>query len=179
MDSVSPSLRRKKFKILKFGEVENYHYQKQRDLDPLAPTTKVNTVVPIDVHNAILDKKDQDHNAYSTSKSYSQNILNTAVMQSQIFTLVNLSAAYTGKGPEIALISLLAISLGLQLLIFILLVLLAKAKQEQLTQSITATDLNAFITSLTFFLLIITTAITGVSKIAGITGILTPNITST
>lgn len=151
--------RRKKFKVLNAKETENY--KRDRDISSPEPST----VVPIDVHQAIIDKKDQENNAYCTNKSFSQNILNTSIMQSQIFTLVNLFAIFSGKSSEIALATLLSVSLVLQFVIFVLLVLLAKAKEEQLTETLTATDLNAFITSLTFLLLIVTTAITAVSKI--------------
>lgn len=163
MDGSSPNLKKRKIKLLKMNEVENYQ-RLDRDLTD-SPTT---AAVSLDIHKAIMDKKDQENNSYCTSKSYSQNILNTAVMQSQIFTLVNLFSLYSGKSSEIALVTLLSLSLVLQFVIFVLLVLLARAKDEQLTETLTATGLNAFITSLTFLLLIVTTAITAVSKITNL-----------
>jgi len=170
----SPKPKRKQYKILNIHEAENYKKLRNNTRDLELPTT-TKSVVPVDVHQAILEKKDQENNAYCTSKSYSQNILNTSIMQSQIFTLVNLFAVYSGKSSEIALSVLLSLSLALQFIIFVLLVLLAKAKEEQLTETMTATDLNALITSLTFLLLIVTTAITAVSKITDFNAL---NVTS-
>lgn len=158
------------YKILTYEETCDLTWPRNHERSIELNTIENNnekSVIPLDIHKAVIDKLRIDDNLYATSKSNSQNFLNMAVVQTQILQLVNIAQYSTIRSWESVLISLLCISLSLQFVIFILLVLLAKSKTEQVTKYCLATNMNSLVTSLTVLLLIITTAITAVSKVAG------------
>lgn len=138
--------------------------QGARDTIPLVEQDE-RVLVPLDVHQAVIEKIQNDDNLYATSKSNSQNMLNISVIQTQILQLVNVSKRLI-SGWEAALISMLSLSLSLQFTIFVLLVLLAQSKTEQVTKYCMATGMNSLVTSLSGLLLIITSAITILSTIS-------------
>jgi hypothetical protein len=117
-----------------------------------------------------MTEKANDFNAYATSKSVSQNFLNTTSIASQITLLVLLFAASDGDltGFQVTLVILIVMSLSLQFTMFVLLVVLAQAKDEKIGRSCTATRLNTWVTSLSGLLMIISTAITAVTLKADI-----------
>ena len=103
-------------------------------------------------------------NTYATSKSVSQNLLNTALITQYVgivinrFTLRKNSDAFTGF--QIALLTFICLSFILQFLVFTLLVILSKATTEKVGKSCTTTGINALVTSLTGLSTIITIVIT-------------------
>jgi len=116
----------------------------------------------------LLEKKESDFNNYATSKSVSQEFLNTSSIQAQIAMLVGLFASRTHSetplnGFEIALIVLIGVSLLLQFVIFVLLVVLAKSTTEKVSRNCTATNINNTVTSLSGLGLIVNLIISVVS----------------
>lgn len=102
---------------------------------------------------------ENEFNHYATSKSVSQNMLNTAAFQAQVLILVNTLHSEL-SGYEVALVVLVALSMALQVIVFILLVLLAKSKNISGTigqYSVNGT--NSLVTALTGVLLLITSSI--------------------
>lgn len=132
--------------------------------------------------------KETEHkfDAYATSKSVSQGMLNTASIQSLITQLVNIFIANTVNGAastmrplnhfQIALVSLIGLSLLVQFLVFVLLVILAASRSKQVTETITTTCLNSTVTMLSGVLLIISSAI---SILSISSAIVTPTTNST
>jgi len=103
-------------------------------------------------------------NNYATSKSVSQNLLNTAVITQYIGILINLFTIrnITGKftGFQIALLAFICMSFLLQVLIFILLVILSKSTKENVGKNCTTTSINTWVTALTGVSTIVTIVIT-------------------
>jgi len=138
-------------------------------------------------HDLDLDKKQNDFDHYSTSKSVSQNMLNISTIQGLISTMVNTFAIYGEvglNGFQIALLVLIGVSVVLQFVIFVLLVVLAKSRKEKVNlkrgqkECATSTaDLNSTVTSLTGLLLIITSAIAILSIYS--TSTINPSLTAT
>ncbi len=114
----------------------------------------------------------QDSNAYATTKTYGQGHLNISAIQLQISMILFVSTT-AGRldGYQIALIVLICIALTTEFTIFVILAILANAKTDKIGTrcTCTATSLNALVTSMTGFLLILTTAITSVSVYAKVT----------
>lgn len=107
-------------------------------------------------------QKNKDHNfdSYATSKSVSQNLLNTASIQYLIvivFSILTRGTALTRL--DVALLCLISLSLSLQFSIFVFLVVLAQSRTETLSCGCTATSLNSAVTCLSGLLLIVTSAI--------------------
>lgn len=127
------------------------------------PNANDGSLLTLETHQAIVSKIKDDDNNYATSKSYSQNMLNISVVQSQVTLLVSVIAGPL-NGWAKALVSLLSLSLFLQLIIFFLLIILAKTKEEKIGTKFTTTGINAFVTALSGALLMTTTGITAVSK---------------
>lgn len=123
-----------------------------------------NSLLTLETHQAVLNKVRDSDNTYATSKSTSQSLLNLSVIQSQISLLVTVIAGPINGWAQ-SLITLLTLSLTLQLVIFVLLVILAKSKIEKIGKY-TATGINALVTTLSGILLMTTSAITAVSKFA-------------
>jgi threonine/homoserine/homoserine lactone efflux protein len=124
------------------------------------------------IRNKEKEMKDSNNkwNTYATSKSVSQNFLNTTTIASQITLMVLLFESTNGSytGFQITLIVLIILSLLLQLIVFILLVVLAQSKKEQVTNNVTSIRLNNVVTCLTGILLIINIGISAVSSNADI-----------
>lgn len=132
-----------------------------------------------------LKEKAQDNNEYATKKSVSQNQLNVSSIM-YLFSLF-LAVFSAGKDPatgyyrssQIALISLICLSVSIQFLIFILVTILANSKTEKLSNTrgcnCTAPSVNNLVTTLSGLLLIVTTAITSVSSYARVQGIFPTN----
>jgi hypothetical protein len=136
-----------------------------QDVSRLSETSDIenNSLLTLETHLSVISKiKDNDNN-YATSKSTSQSLLNLSVVQSQISLLVNVIAGPL-NGWAKSLVTLLSLSLILQLIIFVLLIILAKTKEEKIGTKFTATGINAFVTALSGVLLMTTSAITAVSK---------------
>lgn len=115
----------------------------------------------------LLDKKESDFNSYATSKSVSQEFLNTGTIQAEISLIVGLFASRDNslplRGFEIALITMVSLSLVIQFIMFILLFVLAAAKKEQISKRCTATMINSLVTSLSGLSLIINIVVSVVS----------------
>ena len=96
----------------------------------------------------LLELEREKFNTYATSKSVSQNLLNTSVITQYIgivinlFTIRNATSQFTGF--QIALLTFICISFVLQLVIFILLVILSKSKNEKVGKRCT-TDRRAHV----------------------------------
>lgn len=136
-----------------------------------------------ETHENVINQKEHAFDSYATSKSNSQNMLNMSVINTLISILVNLFRTITIQrrsldGFEISLVSLIALSLTLQFIIFVLLVVLAKSRTEQVTETITATSINAAVTSLSGLLLIVSSAIS-VLSIASPTTVSTASLFNT
>lgn len=114
--------------------------------------------------------KDTAFDAYATSKSVSQNLLNTASIQFLIVIVVSLLKRDPLRlvALDVALLVLISLSLVLQFTIFVLVVVLAQAREEQVTAACTATNLNSLVTTLSGALLIVTSAISVVTISTGI-----------
>ena len=144
----------------------------------LEPVPLVSGVAPHDhsICERALEIHKQDSNAYATTKTYGQGHLNISAIQLQISMLLFVSTT-AGRldGYQIALVVLICIALTTEFTIFVILAVLANAKTDQIGKSgacaCTATSLNALVTSMTGFLLILTTAITSVSVYAKVTGV--------
>lgn len=164
VETIGPQHPLQSYYIMTYEEVMTLHKNKHksRNIDPLDETK--NKVVPLDIYKAAIDKIQNDANMYATSKSTSQSMLNITVIQSQIFHLVNILQDGNINTWNIVLLVLLSNSLVLEFIIFVLLVLLAKSKTEQVTKYCTATPMNSWVTTLSGLLLILTTAITIISK---------------
>jgi Ninjurin len=115
----------------------------------------------------LLEKKENDFNAYATSKSVSQTFLDSSNIQAQIALLVALFAtrdnAIPLRGFEITLVTLIAASLVIQFLMFIMLFLLAASKDERMKGGCTATALNSLVTALSGLALILNIVVSVVS----------------
>ena len=151
--------------ILGYQAVSQFS-QPGNDNDPMQRMDP-DSLLTLETHQAVLDKIKEDDNTYATSKSTSQSLLNLSVIQSQISLLVAVIASPL-NGWSRALITLLTLSLTLQLVIFVLLVILAKSKTEAIGK-FTATGINALVTTLSGVLLMNTSAITAVSKFSNTT----------
>ena len=124
----------------------------------------------------------QDSNAYATTKTYGQGHLNISAIQLQISMLLFVSTT-VGKldGYQITLVVLICVALTTEFIIFVILAILAKSTTDKIGKGscpTTATSLNALVTSMTGFLLILTTAITSVSVYAKVTGVVLPHTTN-
>ena len=103
-------------------------------------------------------------NKYALHKSVSQNLLNTSVIQSHIGTLVYiLSNDIDNKGFEIAEISLISLSLTLQIFIFFALVWLTYRRQDYTSSFLSSEQINILVTYMSGITLIINIAITAIS----------------
>lgn len=102
-----------------------------------------------------IERLNNDHNNYSTSKSISQNLINTAYILILINTMITTIGIRTMNGYAIALIVIICISIFIQILMFILLVILAKTTTEKIGRTCTATKLNVWVTILSGILPII------------------------
>lgn len=170
VEVIGPQHPLQNYHIMTYKEVMYLHKNKHkvRDIAETLDETK-NRLVSLDIHQAVIDKIQNDANTYSTSKSTSQSLLNITVIQSQIFHLVSIIQNGNMNNWNIILIVLLSNSLILEFIIFVLLVLLAKSKTEQVTKYCTATPMNSWVTTLSGLLLIMTTAITIISKSTEVT----------
>ena len=105
--------------------------------------------------------KEQEFNQYATSKSVSQTLLDTSSIQAQIVILV--STLSSGPSPlstsQIGLVTLISISLALQFVIFLLLAILATSRLGKVGKCCTTPSINSLVTTLTGFLMIITSGI--------------------
>lgn len=175
---------KEKIKLLTYDEAISLYKlvnknQKNKTRDPLTLDVKTSEkAVPFDIHKTIIDKVKADDNTYATSKSVSQNMLNISVIQTQILQMVNILQYSTMNTWNIMLIVLLSNSLVLQFIIFTLLVLLAKSTTEQVTKYCMATGMNSLVTTLSGLLLIITSAITIISRSLGSSFLIGTNITN-
>lgn len=116
----------------------------------------------------VLEKKESEFNNYATSKSVSQEFLNTSSIQAQIAMIIGLFAARNiAESPltgfEITLLVAISVSLALQFVLFILLIILARSTTERVSRNCTATSINNTVTSLSGFGLIINLIISVVS----------------
>jgi len=97
-------------------------------------------------------------NAYATSKSVSQEFLNTSSIQAKIALLVGIFSAKDNTIPltdfEIGLIVVIAFSLCIQFIIFILLVLLAKTDTDKVYGTVDTKSVNDAVTILSGLALI-------------------------
>ena len=115
----------------------------------------------------LLELERDKFNTYATSKSVSQNLLNTAVITQYVGIMINLfkirnaSSGFTGF--QIALLVFICFSFTLQALIFVLLVILSKSTREKVGRCCTTTTINAWVTTLTGLSTIITIVITTLS----------------
>lgn len=106
-------------------------------------------------HDLEIERINNEHNNYTTSKSVSQNLINTSLIISLINTVVVVIKSGNLNGYKITLIVCIALSVSIQILMFILLVVLAKATQEKIGRSCTATQINVWVTILSGILPII------------------------
>ena len=118
-----------------------------------------------------LELQSIDSNSYATTKTYGQGHLNISAIQLQISMLLFVSAT---PGPldkyQITLVVLICIAMTVEFAIFVLLTILANAKTDKIgNRGCTATSINSLVTSMTGFLLMLTTAITSVSVYAKVT----------
>lgn len=117
-----------------------------------------------------LELQSIDSNSYATTKTYGQGHLNISAIQLQISMLLFVSAT---PGPldkyQITLVVLICIAMTVEFAIFVLLIILANAKTDKIGRGCTATSINSLVTSMTGFLLLLTTAITSVSVYAKVT----------
>ena len=108
---------------------------------------------------------DFDVNSYTTSKSVSQEMLNTSSIQYQIGLLISMFATRDNtiglSGFETTLLVFVAISLTSQFIMFVLLVLLAKTTTTMhVTRKCSVTSINNWVTTLSGLSLIINIIIT-------------------
>lgn len=185
LEPFKKNTKKRNIKLLTYDEAISLYKlinknQKNKTRDPLISEV-INTnekAVPFDIHKTIIDKVKADDNTYATSKSVSQSMLNISVIQTQILQMVNILQYSTMNTWNIMLIVLLSNSLVLQFIIFTLLVLLAKSTTEQVTKYCMATGMNSLVTTLSGLLLIITSAITIISRSLGSSILIGTNVTN-
>ena len=123
--------------------------------------------IPITSHKLAIQQKESKFNTYATSKSYSQEFLNTSNIQYQIGLIIALFSVRDNtqvlSGFEITLIVLVAISLSIQFIMVILLAMLARSTTEKCTTTCTTTSINSIVTILSGLSLILNITITVVS----------------
>lgn len=105
-------------------------------------------------HELELERINNKNNTYATSKSVSQNLINTAAILLLINTLITVVNNSNLNGNAIALIVFIGLSICVQIVMFILLVILAKSSEEQIGK-FTATGINVMVTVLSGILPII------------------------
>lgn len=106
-------------------------------------------------HQLEIVKINNDHNNYTTSKSVSQNLINTSLIISLINTVIAVIRAGNLNGYKITLMVCIGISVLIQIAMFVLLVILAKATEEKIGRTCTATKINVWITILSGILPIV------------------------
>lgn len=125
------------------------------------------STISINAHNLQLQEKENSFNTYATTKSVSQELLNTSNIQYQIGLIVGLFSIRDNsvglKGFEITLIVLVAVSLTLQLIMSLMLALLAKTTTDKCTKKCSAKSINSIVTILSGLGLILNITITVVS----------------
>lgn len=118
-------------------------------------------------HKIAIQRQENSFNAYATSKSFSQEFLNTANIQYQIGLMIALFSVRDNtqmlSGFEITLITLITISLIIQFLMVIMLALLAKSTTDKCTKNCTTQSINSIVTILSGLALILNITITVVS----------------
>jgi predicted RND superfamily exporter protein len=136
---------------------------KQKDLELIDKDNDRDKIIK--EKDSELKDNNNDWNTYATSKSVSQNLLNTTSITGQITLLVMVYSKVTDvlTGFQTALIVLIITSLFLQFVIFVLLVVLAQSTDEKICGYFSATNLNSLVTSLTGLLLILGAAISAVN----------------
>ncbi len=107
------------------------------------------------VHELEIERINNEHNNYTTSKSVSQNLINTSLIISLINTVVVVIKAGDLNGYKITLMVCIAASISIQIIMFALLVILAKATQEKIGRTCSATKINVWVTILSGILPII------------------------
>lgn len=106
-------------------------------------------------HQLEIERINNDHNNYTTSKSVSQNLINTSLIITLINTMITVIKVGNFNGYKTTLIVCIALSVSIQIIMFILLVVLAKATQEKIGRTCTATRINVWVTILSGILPII------------------------
>ena len=131
-----------------------------------------NRAMPRTEHDLILEREREKFNTYATSKSVSQELLNTSTIQAQIGMIIGLFATRDLNTNlhafEITLLALVCASLVLQFVIFTLLVILARATDTKIAKSgrcvnVKTTSVNNTVTTLSGLGLILNISITAVA----------------
>jgi hypothetical protein len=117
-----------------------------------------------------IEKLNNAHNNYATSKSNSQNFINTGLVISLANTLINIVAYSSMNGWNIATIVFISASISIQIVMGSLLVVLSKATTEKIPccfdRSCTATRINSWVTILSMLLPIISAVITALDRVS-------------
>lgn len=120
-------------------------------------------------HDLEIERLNNDHNNYATSKSVSQNLINTSLIISLANTIITVIVSGVLDGQKIALIVFVSISIFIQLTMFILLVILAKTTKEKIGKTCTTTKINVWVTILSGFLPIISGIIAILNHVSPVT----------
>ena len=116
-----------------------------------------------------IEKLNNDHNNYATSKSNSQNLINSSLVISLINTMIGIIATGNFNGWKTATIVFICLSIGIQVVMFAMLVTLAKANTEKIGRSCTATRINTWVTILSGLLPIVSATILALDQVSTFT----------
>ena len=111
-----------------------------------------------------IELQSEEFNKYASHKTVSQNLLNTSIIQSHIGMLVFILAeADELKGFEYTAISLITVSVIMQIVIFFALTWLNYRRQDYTSRILSAVGMNVFVTCMSGVTLIVNIAITAVT----------------